>query len=81
MNQLNKSLQDPGVNVLLSSDKFMGFKRKSNLRKNHVVKRHGEMFPLLLGLESEKEYQQVSSPFDDHLEELRNKIQRSFPPL
>jgi hypothetical protein len=61
MNQLNKSLQDPGENVLMSSDKIFGFKRKLNLWKNHVAKRNLEIFPLLLGLGSEEGYEQVSS--------------------
>jgi hypothetical protein len=52
-----------------------------NLWKNRVVKGHLEMFPLLLGLESEKGYQQVSSLFENHLEELRNKRKRYFPSL
>jgi hypothetical protein len=54
MNQLNKSLQCPGENVLMSSDKIFGFKRKLNLWKNHVAKRNVEMFPPLLGLDSEE---------------------------
>jgi hypothetical protein len=61
MNQLNKSLQGPGENVLISSDKILGFKRKLNLWKNHGVKGYLEMFPLLLGLQIEEGYQQVSS--------------------
>jgi hypothetical protein len=50
MTQLNKSLQGPGENILTSSEKILGFKRKLNLSKNHVVKGNLEMFPLLLGL-------------------------------
>jgi hypothetical protein len=38
-------------------------------------------FPLLLGLESEEGYQQVSSLIKNHLEELQNKIEQYFPPL
>jgi hypothetical protein len=56
MNQLNKSLKGPGENVLSTSDKILGFKRKLNLWKNRVVKGNLEMFPLLLGLESEEGY-------------------------
>jgi hypothetical protein len=41
---------------LTSRDKILGFKRKLNLWKNHVVKVNLEMFPLLLGLESEEAY-------------------------
>jgi hypothetical protein len=81
MNQLNKSLQGPGENVLTSSDKILGFKRELNLWKNHVVKGNLEMFPLLLGLESEEGYQQVSSLIENHLEELWNKIKHYFPSL
>jgi hypothetical protein len=33
MNQLNKSLQGPGENVLTSSDKILGFKKKVKLWK------------------------------------------------
>jgi hypothetical protein len=40
MNQLNKSVQGPGENVLSSIDKIFGFKRKLNLWKNHVAKRN-----------------------------------------
>jgi hypothetical protein len=54
MNQLNKSLQDPRENFLTSSDKILGFKRKLDLWKNHVVKGNLEMFPQLLGLGSEE---------------------------
>jgi hypothetical protein len=66
MNQLNKSLQGPRENVLTSSDKILGFKRKLNLWKNHVVKGNLEMFPLLLGLESEG-YEQVLGHIQNHL--------------
>jgi hypothetical protein len=52
-NQLDKSLQGPRENVVTSSDKILGFKRKVNLQKNHVVKGNLEMFPQLLGLERE----------------------------
>jgi hypothetical protein len=45
------------------------------------VKGNLEMFPLLLGLQSEKGYQQVSSLFQNHLEDLRKKIKRYFPSL
>jgi hypothetical protein len=41
--------------------------------KNNVVKENLEMFPLLLGLQSEEGYQQVSSHIDNHHEELWNK--------
>jgi hypothetical protein len=61
MNQLNKSLQGPGENVLISSDKILGFKRKLNVWKNHVMNGNLEMFPLLLGLQREEGYQQVLS--------------------
>jgi hypothetical protein len=56
MNQLNKSLQGRRENVLTSSDKILAFKRKLNLWKNHFAKGNLEMFPLLLGLESEEGY-------------------------
>jgi hypothetical protein len=73
MNLLNKSLQGPGENVLTSSDKIDGNKRKLNLGKNCVVK-DLEMFPLLLQIESDEGYQQASNLIGNHLEELRNKI-------
>jgi hemerythrin-like domain-containing protein len=73
MNQLNKFLQDPVENVLASSDTIFEFKRKLDLRKNHVVKENLEMFPLLLGLESEG-YQEVSSVIENYSEELQDKI-------
>jgi hypothetical protein len=79
MKWMNKSLQGPGENILTSNDKILGLKRKLNLWKNHVVKGNLEMFPLVLGLESEEGYQQVSSLIDNHPEELRNKIKRYFP--
>jgi hypothetical protein len=50
INQLNKSLQGPRENVLTSSDRILGLKKKRNLWKIHVVKGSLEMFPLLLGL-------------------------------
>jgi hypothetical protein len=40
-----------------------------------------EMFPVLMGLESEEEYQQVSCLIENHLEELQHKIKRYFPSL
>jgi hypothetical protein len=60
---------------LTSSNKILGFKRKLNLWKNHTAKGNLEMFPLLLGLESEEGYQQVSSLIENHLEELQNKTE------
>jgi hypothetical protein len=78
---LNKSLQGPGENVLTSSDKILGFKRKLNLWKNHVAKRNLEIFPRLLGFESKEGYQQVSSLVENHLEELQNKMEQYFPPF
>jgi hypothetical protein len=81
MNQLNKSLQGLRENVLTSSEKILGFKRKLNLWKNHVVIGYLETFPLLLGLEREEGYQQVSSLIGNHHEELRNKIKHNFPSL
>jgi hypothetical protein len=81
MNQLNKSLQGPRENVLTSSDKILGFKRKMNLWKNHDVTGNLEMLPLLLGLESEGGYRQVSTLIENHLEELQNKIKLYFPSL
>jgi hypothetical protein len=81
MNQLNKSVQGLGENVLTSSDKVFGFKRKLSLWKNHVAKRNLEMFPHLLGLESEEGHQQISSLIENHLEELQNKIEQYFSSL
>ncbi|XP_072909831.1 zinc finger BED domain-containing protein 5-like isoform X6 [Hemitrygon akajei] len=81
MNELNKSLQGPGENVLTSSDKILGFKKKLNLWKNHVAKGNLEMFPLLLGLESVEGYQKVSSLIEHHLEELQKKIGHYFSSL
>lgn len=81
MNQLNKLLQGPRENVFFSSDKILGFNRKLNLWINHVLRGNLEMFPLLLGLESEERYQQVSNLIDNHLEELQNKIKHYFPSL
>jgi hypothetical protein len=40
-----------------------------------------EMFPLLLGLESEEGYQQVYSLIGNHLEKLQKKIKHYFPSL
>jgi hypothetical protein len=81
LNHLNKYLQGNGKNVLTSRDKILGFKRKYNLWENHVVKKNLEMFPLLLGLDSEEEYQQVSSLIENHLEEMRNKYNIIFLPF
>jgi hypothetical protein len=81
MNQRNKSLQGSGENVLTSSDKILGFKRKLNIRKNHFVRGSLEMFPPLLRFESEERYQQVSTLIENHLRELRNKIKHDFPSL
>jgi hypothetical protein len=41
--------------MLTSSEKILGFKRRLSLWKNHGVK-DLEIFPLLLGLESEEGY-------------------------
>jgi hypothetical protein len=38
LKQVNKSLQGPRESVFTSSGKFVGFKRKSNLWKNCVLK-------------------------------------------
>jgi hypothetical protein len=65
---MNQSLQGPRENVLTSSDNILGFKRKMNLWKNHVVTGNLEMLPLLLGLENEEGYQQVSSLTENHLD-------------
>jgi hypothetical protein len=55
------------------------FKRKLNVSESHVVRGNLEMFPLLLGLESEEGYQQVLSLIENHLEELQNKIKHYSP--
>lgn len=68
MSQLDKSLQGPEENVLMSSDKMFGFKRNRIIRNNHVEAGNLEMFPMLLGFESEKGYQSVSSLTEIHLE-------------
>jgi hypothetical protein len=47
--------------------------------ENHILKGNFEMLPLLLGLETEEEYQQVSSIIDNHPEELQNNIKHYFP--
>jgi hypothetical protein len=39
---------------LASSNRILGFERRLNLWKNHVVKGNLEIFPVLLGLESEE---------------------------
>jgi hypothetical protein len=61
---------------LTSSEKILGFKKK-----NHVVKGNLDKFPLLLGLEREERYQQVSSLIGSHHEELWNIIKHYFPSL
>jgi hypothetical protein len=71
----------PRENVLTSSDKILGFKRKMKLWKNHVVRGNLEMLPLLLRLESEEGYQHISSPIRNHIEELKNKIKPYFSSL
>jgi hypothetical protein len=43
------------IYVSTSTDKILAFKRKLDLRKNHVVKGNLEMFPPLPGLESEED--------------------------
>jgi hypothetical protein len=71
----------PWTKCLISSYKILEFKRKMNVWKSHVVKVNLEMFLLLLGLESEEEYQQVLSLIEIHLEELQNKIKHYSPLL
>jgi hypothetical protein len=56
MTQLNKFLQGPGEDIFISSEEILGFERKLNLWKNHVVKGNSEIFPLLLGVDSEEGY-------------------------
>jgi hemerythrin-like domain-containing protein len=73
--------QGPGDSVLTSDDIILGFRRKLNLWRNHVMRGKLEIFPELLGLESEEGYQQVSSLVENLLEELRNKIKHYFPSL
>jgi hypothetical protein len=74
VNQLDRILQGPRENFVTSSDKILGFKRKLNLWKNHVVKGNPEMFSQLLGLESEGGYQQVSSLIENHLEAVSTQV-------
>jgi hypothetical protein len=61
-----------------SNDKILEFKRKLTLWKNHVVKGNLEIFPLLLGPESEEAYQQVLHLIGNHFEELQNRIEHYF---
>ena len=81
MDQLNKSLQGHRENVLTSSDKILAFRRKLNLWKNHVAKGNLEMFQLLVGLQTEEGYEQISSLIETHLEELWIRIGHYFPSL
>ena len=60
---------------MTSSDKMFGFKRNRVIGKNHVATRNLEVFPMPLGFESEKDYQQVSSLTEIHVEELQNETQ------
>jgi hypothetical protein len=46
--------------------------------ETYVAERNLEIFPLMLGLESEEMYQQVSSLIENHLEELQKKIEQYF---
>jgi hypothetical protein len=57
---------------------ILGFKRKPNLWKNHVVRGNLEMFPVLLGLESQEGYQQISSRIENRHEEQQNKTKHYF---
>jgi hypothetical protein len=52
-----------------------------NLWNNYIQRGNLEMFPLLLGIESEEGYQQVSSLIGKHHEELWNKIKHYFSSL
>jgi RNA recognition motif-containing protein len=65
----------------LQVTRFWDLRGKLNLWKNYVVKGNLEMFPLLLGLESEEGHQQVSSLTENHREELRNKIKHYSPSI
>jgi hypothetical protein len=49
-----------------------------NLWKSHVARGNLEIFPQLLGLESEEGYQQVLSLIKYHHEEQQNKIKHYF---
>jgi hypothetical protein len=49
-----------------------------NLWKNNV-RANAEMFPLLLGLESEGGHQHISTHIGNHPEELQNTILFSLP--
>ncbi len=79
INQLSKSMQDPGENILTSSDKTAGLKRKLNIWKSHVTKKNLDMFPLLWGVVNKEECRQISRLILSHLEELRKKIECYFP--
>lgn len=81
LNQLNKSLQGSGENILTSSDKILGFKRKLQLWKDHVAKKNLGMFELLSGLKSKDGYQQISRVILPHLEKLLIKMDHYFPSL
>jgi hypothetical protein len=52
--------------------------RETEFWKNHVVKGNLKMFPLLLGLENEEAYQQISSLIENNLEEMRKQIKHNF---
>jgi hypothetical protein len=65
---------------LTSSARIPGFRMKPNVWKNRVVIGNLEIFPLLLGFESE-ENQQASSLIGNHLEELQKKVKHCFSSL
>jgi hypothetical protein len=58
--------------------KSLRSKGELNLGKNRVVRGNPEMFPLLLELESEERYQQVSSLIGNDHEELGHKFNLPF---
>lgn len=52
-----------------------------DLWKNHIAKGNTGMFPLLLGLESEEVYHEVSSFIETTWKNCRTKLRSIFPPF
>lgn len=81
LNTLNSSMQGPKENILTSTDKLLAFKNKLTVWKKHLSRGNVEMFPLLLQVQTQTDYQKVIPLITSHLRSLAEKLDKYFPSL
>jgi hypothetical protein len=74
-------MQGPKENILTSTDKHLTFKNKLQVCKKHLSSGNIEMFPLLLQVQSQKDYKEVIPLIIRHLESLTENLEQYFPSL